>query len=213
MLIVLEERGYIRIDPSSDKYSISMKLLQLAHKQPDINQIGSAATPIMGILSNNTQQSCHLVIRQANSGIVIAQIDSPSDLRFGVRLGSRIPLHNTCSGHILLGFSNASIQDFIFKNIVSKKKISKTQYLQIVTRVRQQGFESIQSQQIQGVQDIGFPIFNYTGNVVAALVVPFLSHLNDTHAVNFEKAKQLIENAAMDLSNALGYDSASGKSI
>lgn len=205
MLVVLEQRGYISVDPESDKYSITMKLLDLAHKHPDINRIGALATPIMEILSNVTEQSCHLVIRRAAHGIVIVQKDSPSDLRFGVRLGAKIPLQNTCSGHILIAFAAPSTQEYIYKNTPAKQRPLKKHFHDAIDRVSKQGFETLKSQQIQGVKDIGFPVYDYTGNVVAALVIPFLAHLDNSHTIDYGKTEELLKNAATNLSIAMGY--------
>lgn len=204
MLVVLEERGYIQLDNDSDKYSITMKLLELAHQQPDVKRVSAIAAPFMAKLSNAIRQSCHLVIERGESGIVIVKKDSPSDLGFSVRVGARVPIQNTCSGHVLLAFSDKESRTAMLDCVSKNKRMSKKALNEIVERVQEQGYECIESQQVNGVQDIGFPIFNYTGKVVAALVVPFLSHLDNSHPVDHEQVISLLDETADNISRALG---------
>lgn len=204
MLVVLEERGYIQLDDDSDKYSITMKLLELAHQQPDIKRVSAIASPFMAKLSNSIKQSCHLVIERGESGIVIVKKDSPSDLGFSVRVGARVPIQNTCSGHVLLAFSEPKEREAMLECVSKSKRMSKKALQQIVTRVQEQGYECIESLQVNGVQDIGFPIYNYTGKVVAALVVPFLSHLDNSHPVDVEQVIDMLAQTAKAVSQALG---------
>ena len=68
-----------------------------------------------------------------------------------------------------------------------------------------QGYESIASTQIQGVKDIGFPIFDYSKKMMAALSIPFLKHLDDSQKATFDDARLVLQDAAQTISRALGY--------
>ncbi|WP_133407178.1 IclR family transcriptional regulator [Parashewanella tropica] len=206
MLVVLEERGYISTIPDSDKYIISMKLFGLAHQLPDIKRITAIAEPLMREFSNRSEQSCHLVVERSSEGVVIMQKDSPSDQRFGIRIGAKVPLQNTCSGHVLLAFADEDSRTVMMDGIPASKHLPENVLTEICDRVKAQGFENVESQQIAGVKDIGFPIFNYSGNVIAALVVPYLSHLDNTNAMDFESVKVLLGEIAARMSEQLGYD-------
>lgn len=207
MLVALEERDYLALDPDSDKYSITMKLFELAHKHPNIKRITTIASPLMEKLCATIGQSCHLVILNGGQGLVIAQQDAPSGRRFGVRLGLDIPLSNTCSGHLLLGFADQEKQKRMLalqpKN--QKRRFKKKELDEILTRVRNQGFELIPSQQVQGVTDIGFPVFDYSGRIVAALIIPFLEYLDGTHPATLQEAKSLLNDTTRQISKGLGY--------
>ena len=58
---------------------------------------------------------------------------------------------------------------------------------------------------IQGVQDIGYPVFDHTGAIAAVLVVPFLAYLDGSHPVKIEDAQLLIENTAQEITAGLGH--------
>ena len=74
----------------------------------------------------------------------------------------------------------------------------------IVARVTAQGHEVVPSRQIQGVTDIGYPVFDHTDHVTAALVIPFLRFLDNSHPVPFDVARDRAAETAAAISKALG---------
>ena len=211
MVIALEEKEYLSLVPDTDKYIITMKLFELAHKYPKVKRLTTIAGPIIEKLCSEVYQSCHLAIPQGGQGMVVVQQDSPADQRFGVSLGIDVPLYNTCSGHILLAFSSPeklsrmlSLQPAKHRKVFKKKELAAIQ-----DRVKKQGYELIPSQQVQGVTDIGFPIFDYSGEITATLVIPFLEYLDGTHPLNLQEAKSRLCEAANQISKALGYGNTS----
>ena len=73
------------------------------------------------------------------------------------------------------------------------------------TRILNQGYESIASEQIMGIIDIGYPVFDFSGNIATALVIPFIEHIDDPQTTNFEKTKNILQETAASLSKSLGY--------
>ena len=86
-----------------------------------------------------------------------------------------------------------------------KTNIPKAELNEILAKITSQGYESISSTQIQGVKDIGFPIFDYSKKMVAALSIPFLKHLDDSQKATFDDARLVLQDAAETISLALGY--------
>lgn len=205
MLAVLDERGYISQDRETDTFSITLKMFALTQRLPRIHRLSGAAAGAMSALSRTIGQSCHLVIHYEGKGVVVAQHDSPSDRGLSVRLGAEVPLPNSCSGHILMAFSAEQERQQMLKAARPKDRVSKSELDKIVERVLSQGFELMDSQQIRGVKDIGYPVFEYPANVAAALVVPFLEHLDGSHKVDIEHARQHLTTTASAISEALGY--------
>lgn len=207
MLVVLEERGYIYLPPDSDTYTLTLKIFELAHRHAYVKRLSSAAEPVMRKLAFTIEQSCHLVIYFNGRGIIIVQQDSPAERGLSVRLGATAPLPNTCSGHVLLAFVEAERRREMLAEQPPryKKLLTRAAVDDVVGRVREQGFERVESEQVQGVVDIGYPVFDYSGKIVAALVVPFLEHLDGSHRVKFDEARRYLESAATAVSTALGY--------
>ncbi|MFC1796547.1 IclR family transcriptional regulator [Pseudomonadota bacterium] len=206
MLVVLQQRGYVVYHAESERYEMTLKLFELAHSLGPVKHLSLVAAPLMKQLSQDIGQSCHLVIYYAGRGIVVVQQNAPSDRVLSVRLGAEAPLSKTCSGHILLAFAEDAVRSEMQAAIpASHKKLTKAALRKIVERIREHGFECIPSEQIQGVQDIGYPVFDRDGTVAAALVVPFLEFLDGSHPVKIVAAQGAIENIAQQITAGLGH--------
>ena len=206
MVVVLEQRNYVQMREGSDTFVLTLRMFEMSHRFPPVSRLTAAAGPIMKKLAHDNGQSCHLVIYYDGQGHVVAQYDAPLDRIFSVRLGAIAPLLDTCSGHILLAFADEETRSMMIGQIPGHQRKPKAREVdRLVKRVRQQGNEIVASAQVEGVQDIGFPIFDHAGYVTAVIVVPFLAYLDGSHLVSAERAAELTAMAAKDISAALGF--------
>ncbi len=206
MLVVLQQRGYVAYRADSERYELTLKLFEIAQGLGPARRLNLVAAPLMKHLSQGIGQSCHLVVYYAGKGHVVAQQDAPSARVLSVRLGAEAPLFDSCSGHILLAFAEDADREEMVQAIPSGHRIpSKSALKRIVERIRSDGFESNSSAQIHGVQDIGYPVFDYGGRIAAALVVPFLEFLDDSHPVKIDAAQEVIDRTAQLITEGLGH--------
>lgn len=205
MIVVLEQRGYIA-PAGDDRYRLTLRLFELAMRDAPIRHLTAAAVDTMAQLARDAEQSCHLVIYSSGRGIVIAQESAPTDRGFAVRLGAEAPLPESCSGHVLLAFSDTEQRNSMLQAQPShlRKRIGNAAMQHILDRVLQRGYEYIESRQVAGVKDIGFPVFDHTGGIVAALVIPYLEHLDDSQSTDLDQCTRLLGAAAQAISDALG---------
>jgi len=104
MLDRLVRRDYVRRTPG-DRYELTLKLFELAHAQPPIHRLVSQAMPVLRNFALRAEQAVHLVVQDRNILVVIAQVDGPGYWNVSIRVGSRIGLVNTGSGHVFLAFA------------------------------------------------------------------------------------------------------------
>jgi len=201
MVAVLEKRGYLYLDNNDDKYYLSLKLFEITHQHSPIQKLTKAAAAEMEALTKHIDQSCHLTICFNNKVMVIIQKDSDMDRRFTIRLGASSPLLNSCSGHIFLSFVEDDIQQSIFESL--HEQATPKELTRLSSRVKQQGYERMPSKQIQGVEDLGFPVFNYENKIVACLVVPFIHYLGDSKTVDIEQAITATQQTVQNISAKL----------
>lgn len=206
MMAVLEQREYIQLREDSDAYVLTLKMFALSHKFPPVARLSAAAVPVTKKLVQETNQSCHIVIYYDGRGHVVGQQDAPTERIFSVRLGAEAPLLDTCSGHVLLAFAEDEQRALMIENIpMHQRKPADGELERLVKRIRTQGHELIKSAQVRGVQDVGYPVFDHAGHVAAALVIPFVAYLDNSHPVSLKKASKLAATAAGKISVALGY--------
>ncbi|MBX3068087.1 MAG: helix-turn-helix domain-containing protein [Cryobacterium sp.] len=96
----LERRGWIVRTRPAGLYLLSTRMLDLANRQPKLRGLVAVAEPVMRELSLATKQSCNLSILDAASVVVIAQVETPADFGFRVRVGASFPLE-TPAGQVL----------------------------------------------------------------------------------------------------------------
>lgn len=207
MLAVLERRQYLSFDMETERYHLTLKMFELAHRHAPVKRLTAAALPVMRKLAQQLEQSCHLVVYHEGRGLVVAQSESPAARGFNVRLGAEAPLIHSCSGHLLLAFADRRSRAGMLKAQPRhlKAALSRDELDRIISKINKQGYEDIPSSQIQGVKDIGFPVFDYSEKMVAALSIPFLEHLDDSQKATFDEARDVLRNAAATISAALGY--------
>lgn len=206
MIVVLEQRGYVAAG-ADDRFSLTLKMFEVASQVAPLKRLTAVAINVMHGLSMATQQSCHLVVYANGRGVIVAQESSPSPRGLNVRIGAEAPLLESCSGHLILAFADgpARARMLAERTADDSSRPSEASIQRLVTRVRKQGFESIRSGQVAGVHDIGYPVFDHSGKMQAALLIPFLEHLDGSHEVSFEDCRVLLADAAAAVSRGLGY--------
>jgi DNA-binding IclR family transcriptional regulator len=176
MVSVLERRGYLNRHPDGS-YRLSLRLFELAHQHPPLQRLVSVALPAMQELAQRTRQSAHLVIHFARRILVVAQVDSPEPMGFGVRLGANFPFRpDRASSRVLSAFQPPAAQEELIAELIanSPKRLSATKVRAELAAIREQGFHMAASDTTQGVTDLCSPIFDHSDGAVAALTVPYL---------------------------------------
>ena len=206
MTAVLEQRGYICLRNDSDAYQLTLKMLSLSHKLPALARLSVMAVPVMKSLSQKINQSCHVSIYYSGRGHVVFQQDAPTDRIFKVRLGAEAPLFDTCSGRVLFAFSDEQQRAMMVDSIPSnQRKPEEGEEAKLVKRLRKKGCERTKSQQVQGIYDIGYPIFDRSGDVAAALVVPYVVYSDSSTAISLDEAVEFTGQASQKISAGLGF--------
>lgn len=204
MLDRLVRRDYVR-RTSGDRYELTLKLFELAHLTPPIRRLVSQSMPVLRTFARDAAQAVHLVIHDRNILVVVAQVDSPGYWNVSIRVGSRIGLVNTGSGHVFLAFASAEERALMLEDHETRRVTKLPAALEArLTKVREQGFESMESLQVSGVSNLSVPIFGPLGTVIAALTCPFTQRLDKTDAPDPQQALGLLVKAGREISERHG---------
>jgi len=205
MLACLVERGFITIQRPSDRYVLTLRLFELAHKHAPLQQLVASALPRMRELAKAVHQSCHLTVVESGHGVVVAQADAPGEIGFAVRVGSVVDLLATASGRVLLAFQQPVERERILSLEPGSRarRAFLAQHEEMLEEVRARGHEDMESTRIRGVPDLSYPVPDGRSAAVAAMTMPYIERL-DLADVSLDGARVALENAASDLSIALG---------
>jgi len=204
ILVVMERRGWLHKNADSDRYSVSYHVLEHAFRATPAQGLSVLAAPAMYALTLATEQSCHMAVISQAGIIIVSQQDSPGHSGFSVRLGDKCDVLNSCSGHVLLAFSDGATQEKLLGTVrpqaAGLKKLRDR--LKLVAR---RGYESKPSSRHVGVHDISYPVFGADGRIRAAITIPFLSVIDGTQRADVEQARKMLADATQKISRGLGW--------
>jgi DNA-binding IclR family transcriptional regulator len=206
MVNALARRGYI--EQRGDRYSLTLKLFELAHQHQPIKSLTATALPLMRELVNRTLQSCHMTVFHAGRVMVVAQVDSPERWAFGLKVGAQVGLTDTASGYVLLAFQDAAERARMLathSKVEGELDIGAKALRQAVDEVARQGHAQMQSRQIRGVSNIAFPVRGSAGHAVAALNIPYIERIDKKVTPSILQAKEALSRSAARLSLLMGH--------
>lgn len=183
MLDRLVRRGYVR-RTEEDRYELTLKLFELAHAAPPMKRLISQAIPVMRRFARTAEQACHLVVYDRNALVVAAQVDGPGYWNVSIRVGSRLSMVNTGSGHVFLAFAPPEErQAMLSESDAQGVEIAVPEGIEArLASVRERGYEVMESLQVGSVTNLSVPILGPFGTVLAALTCPFTQRLDKTDA-------------------------------
>ncbi|HEY8595119.1 MAG TPA: IclR family transcriptional regulator [Devosiaceae bacterium] len=204
MLDRLVRRHYVSRTPE-DRYELTLKLFALAHERPPIRRLVSLAMPVMRRLARAADQAFHIVVYDRGDLVVVAQADSPGYWSVSIRVGSRIGLLNTGSGHVLMAFASAAERALMLEeHEMLPEELAPPEFEERLNLVRAQGYEAMQSQQTEGVLNISVPILGPNGSVIAVLTSPYIRRLDTSRPPSPEQVVRLMLAASREISKPAG---------
>ena len=199
MLDRLVRRDYVRRTPG-DRYEITLKLFELAHRHSPTRRLVQQAMPILRNFALRSEQACHLVIRDRNILVVVAQVDGPGYWNVSIRVGSRIGLVNTGSGHVFLACATPEERALMVEEQDVGEGVISPALSARLDVVRRQGFEQMPSAQTASVTNLSVPILGPLGTVMAVVTCPYTARLDKTDAPDMAEALSLVREAAAAIS-------------
>jgi DNA-binding IclR family transcriptional regulator len=201
MLERLVRRGYVARN-AADRYELTLKLFGLAHFHRPIRRLVSQATPLMRALAARTSQSNHLAVYDRAGVTVIAQMDAPSYWGLSIRVGARVDLFNTGSGHVLLAFCSAEARAMMIaeQDGAEEDERRPDDLEERLAQIRLRGYEVAPSQQTAGVYNLSAPVLGGDGAAFAALTCPYIAPLNRPKAPDIPKTISMLQETASALS-------------
>jgi DNA-binding IclR family transcriptional regulator len=200
MLEVLERRGWIFRSAASGTYRLSMRMFELAHRQPQIRQLVAVALPLMQRLAQETRQSNHLVVHHDRRILVVAQVDSPEAMGFSVRVGAHFPFRvDRVSARTYSAFQPPQRRQELIDEMIANDPSppSRASLQRQVAAIARRGFEEKESDTLPGITDICCPIVDRTGFAIATLTQPYLRQRDVHRSVPQARAAQLQAVAAI----------------
>lgn len=177
MLERLVARGYVARDEGGDRYALTMRLFQLATRHPPLRRLVAQLQPLMDEFARDFRQSCHLVVPEHGSGIVVAQASPRGHWEFRARIGGLLDLFTTGSGLTILAFQRPDrlVETLHLWGVAEadERLAAVAGHLQAV---RDLGARIEPSRHLVGVTDISVPVPGFGAEAIGALTCAYIEH-------------------------------------
>jgi DNA-binding IclR family transcriptional regulator len=208
----LARRGYIE-QRDGERYTLTLKLFELAHRHKPIKSLTAAAAPLMDRLAHRSLQSCHLTVFHDGRVMIVAEVDSPERYAFGMKVGALVGLTDTASGYVLLAFQDEATRSAMLtahQKAEGELDVDPSQLMTVIRKVVRQGYAEVQSRQTRGVTNIAFPILGLPGRARAVLNVPYIERIDKKVTPSIAAVKELLRETAGELSLLMGHVASDG---
>lgn len=207
MLACLEGRDYVRRDPASGGYLLTLKLFELSRIHSPYEALMAAARPHMRLLSDTVRESCHLTVLSRGQVLVLAQEESPKPLRLSVEVGSVHSVMRTNSGRLLLASLSQDQRDDLLADNKEWQALTKLQRSDLDARlasIAEAGVAISIGERFIGGADIGVLIGGPNHSIAAALTIAVL--IDAGRDPDVAHLAEPLRAAAQDISRSAGLD-------
>jgi DNA-binding IclR family transcriptional regulator len=195
----LERRRLVYKNPTTDRFQLSLRLFELAHKFPPVERLIGVAQVELDVLSKSTLQSCHLAVTEGTNIVIIAAKESPLPMYYGIRVGSVFDMFETSSGTVISAFTSASQRELLLKSVQTAARPGLEERFEQIVKC---GYEIHESDTVDGLKNISVPVRSKEGKIIAALTTPFVRQA--ATAIDPEAVLKLQLAASKRISRGLG---------
>lgn len=174
ILETLEMHGFLNKSSETKKYSLGFAVWELGNTLSENFHIKELIHPILERVSKNTNESVFLILLDGEEGLTFDAVESNSNIRFSVSIGSRAPLYAGASyrsilAHMPKDFINSYLErqltSYTENTMVDSNTIRKD--LEFITK---NGYAISEGEYTKDVIAVAIPIFN-KDRVIGSLTV------------------------------------------
>jgi DNA-binding IclR family transcriptional regulator len=208
LLVNLLRHGFVEEDTVSGGYQLSYRVLRMGLRVLDRLDFRRAAQPLLRDLNLRTRETVHLAILQETQAISIDKFLSPQPVGLDARLGGIMPLHCTGVGKTLLAHQSEETLNRIaqspgFSRMTARTITALPQLRKELQQIRDQGYTIDQEEAVEGLSCVAGPIFNHSGQVVAAFSVA--GPATRLTPARIPELAQMVRETSQQISYRLGY--------
>jgi DNA-binding IclR family transcriptional regulator len=164
---------------ASGEYVVGRRLWDLGLLAPVQAGLRQLASPFLHDLYGATLATVHLAVRDGLQALYVDRLSGHASVPVVSQVGSRLPLHATGVGKVLLAYASEDVQAEVLAGLTRVTPFTVTQPGRLraqLRRVRRDGFAETHEEMSLGASSVAVPVRAADGNVVAALglVVPSL---------------------------------------
>jgi IclR family transcriptional regulator, KDG regulon repressor len=170
------------------------------------------ARKYMDELNQKTKETIYMAVLDKMTGdlIYIDKRESHRNIKLAAGVGTHNYIHSTANGKCLVSQMNVDkIKELIMvkgmPQLTNSTITDLPRFVEEIKKVREMGFALDDLENESGVRCIAAPIYDYTGNVVAALSISGVEANMEQDLLKNEYSR-LVKETALGISRQMGYD-------
>ena len=207
IIMTLVSRGYLA-KAASGNYRLGFKLIEDASYYINHLELQTEARPYIAEISAHLGMSAYLGVLEGDKVLYIEKMHMVTPAKLYRRIGTSVPAYCSSLGKcILSGYSKTQLEEIMaecsFIKFTEKTIDNMDTLHRELNKVRLQGWAIDDEEYEKGHRCIGVPVYDYRGEIVAAVSASGEKHVLTDERVQ-ETAEYLMEKA-MQLSRDMGY--------
>lgn len=168
LLLTLEALGYVTSD--GKRFSLAPKVLDICQSYLASMSVTEAMQPILERASRTVDETCCLAIRDGDEIVFIARHVSGRFQHLNIQLGTRLPIHATAIGRVILGeLSNDDLARFLDdlspEPVTTKTLTDKKALRSAIREAGTNGYAVVDGELQLGSMSIAVPVFDRHGKI------------------------------------------------
>lgn len=199
--------GYLEKDVTTGKYMLGPYVFQLGMKYATNLDIVSIGRVWAERLCFQYRQPVNIGMLVGGKVVVVLRVEPENRFMTYPQTGSVIPMHTSCIGKLLCAYTDnyrlhELLESYEFQALTKNSISSKENFINELKMVRSMGISFDNQESITGLAGIGGPIFNYTGQIIAAFAITGDADFIEKHRHDIITT---VKDTSLQLSLQLGY--------
>ncbi|MGH3423787.1 MAG: IclR family transcriptional regulator [Nocardioidaceae bacterium] len=164
LLGALVRDGYAKFDPDTKRYTLGLRVFQLARSVLHAHGLTGVARPVLEEVSTATREATLLAVRDGDRQLYVYSNEGPQQVRVVGDPGKHGPLHCTSQGKVLIAFAPADVREHLVENVALERRgpnsiTDRGRFRDEIATVRSQGYAVADEEHEAGIRAIGVPVF------------------------------------------------------
>lgn len=209
ILVTLERKGYVEVDPSGKAYVLGPGILRLGYQFLASRDVAQVARADLEALARRTGISAHLVQRDKRDIVYLLHVLGNANFVSNLGVGDRLPAHATPTGQLLLSALSrpdllALYRDVKLEVLTGQTPKTSTALATVVAAAAARGYVVSEGAVHAGGISIAAPVFGPDGQIAAAIDISGPADVFDLSQLETRYRDEVLQ-AARAISVRLGF--------
>lgn len=207
ILLTLQRLGYV--ETAEGRWRLTPRVLSIGQHYTASHALIETAQPHLVAMAEQAQESASLGALDDTEVVYIARVPIRRVLSVTATPGTRVPVHATSLGRVLLAWSPREQIDRIISEAGLPRLTPHTvtdpeQFRNTLSTVRKQGWSMVVSEREEGLISLSAPVRDASGNIIAAVASSSSTGRSTPERVR-EEVVPLVLRTADRISHDLGH--------